>query len=687
VTTRYINSTKGKTSGKFDTAAAPARSIAAALKVAAAGDTIEIQDAATYKEGELVIDKALTIVSSFLLANPSADPTVAGFDAKKLPELTIKQGSRARVLRIMGTPSTRKSAGPVTIKGLRIRGGRPLHTSTEPAQGAGGGIAVVDIDNVSIERCIITDNQTETAPIGSWPEADRKAFRDGVIDLVGAIFTPTIESYINTLIDTANFALDLAGHPKLAHVSRVKILAEVGKAFDAKLGSGRPNHWLAGQAFGGGAATVWASPTFRRCLFRGNTAQGRGAGIAVVGYGWPTVDACLIDGNRSGSVGRRDGGGVGCEVALPGKLPRDLSEIDLVKFLTSKLAAVKAIIGSPLSHITVWDIINYAKWLANPTSPSPPARGLKAVILDLIYGRWSEALDHLFYFLSTSALSLNRWDAWIQAEIVRAQTTAVTISDSTLSKNWCADDGGGLYASVLSRVDISKSKVLQNTADSSGGGLRFSMGSAANISNCELLGNTAEVNDASGKLIAGGGGMSARNVDLVLKDTRIGPSASGIGTDSNVCSDHAGGGFAYQADTEGMLAGIPDLWTAIMVEVFGVHAVSVQINSGCAITHNGAGYTPRRVAIGSAVKSKGGGVWFVQGTFPDAPKLTLKIDAVGTVISDNVAQTKAYVSKVQPGATIASANDVCIQNLIARQEWTEANYRSLITAGALDFKA
>lgn len=136
-----------------------------------------------------------------------------------------------------------------------------------------------------------------------------------------------------------------------------------------------------------------------------------------------------------------------------------------------------------------------------------------------------------------------------------------------------------------------------------------------------------------------------------------------------------------------MLAGIPDLWTAIMVEVFGVRAVSVKIDSGCAITHNGAGYTARRAALSGALKSKGGGLWFVQGTFPDAPKLTLKIDTVATVVSDNVAQTKGYVSKVQPGASIATANDVCIQNLIGRQEWTEANYRPLVTGGVLDFKA
>jgi len=687
MTTRYVNASKGKSSGKFDSPASPARRIADALKVAAGGDTIQIQDAATYEEGEIVIDKAVKLVSAFLVSNPSADPTAPKFDEKKLPEITIRKGARARVLRISATPSTRASAGPVVIKGLRIRGGRPLHTNGDPAHGAGGGIAIVDYDNTTIERCVIAENRTESAPIGAWPEADRQAFRAGVIDLVGSIFTVTLESYINTLIDTANLALKLAGRPPIVHISRAKILAELGKTFDSKLGPRRPNHWLAGQAFGGGAAAVWASPTFRRCLFKGNTAQGRGAGVAVVGYGWPKLESCLIDGNRSGSAGRRDGGGIGCEVALPGKLPRNLSEIDLVKFLTSKLASVKAGIGSPLSYITLSDVIAYAGWLANPTSASPPVRGLKAVLQDLIHARWSEALDHLFYYISTSALSLGRWDAWDAAEIARAQSSAVTVFDSTLSKNWCADDGGGMYASVLSRVKLSKCKIVDNTADSSGGGLRFSMGSAASIAGCELTGNTAEVNDPSGKLVAGGGGMSARNVDLVLTDTRIGPKTSGVSKDSNVCSDHAGGGFAYQADTEGMLAGIPDLWTSIMREVFGVRDLNVQISSGCMIANNGAGFSAHRTAIGGATKAKGGGVWFVQGNFPDAPRLTLKIEAVAKTVTNNVAQTKGYESKVKRGTVIGAANNACIQNLVAHEEWTETNYGSLLKSGTLEFKA
>ena len=53
-TTRYVKST-GTTTGTFTTKNAPAKTVAAALKAAAAGDTIEILDAATYSEPELVL--------------------------------------------------------------------------------------------------------------------------------------------------------------------------------------------------------------------------------------------------------------------------------------------------------------------------------------------------------------------------------------------------------------------------------------------------------------------------------------------------------------------------------------------------------------------------------------------------------------------------------------------------------
>jgi hypothetical protein len=683
VTTRYVNAKKGKASGKFDKPGSPARNIGQALKVASAGDTIVIQDAATYEVDELIIDKAVTIVSSYAQANPNLDPTNASFNAKKLPKLRPKAKTKKRVLRIIGTPATRASAGPVVIKGLRISGGHAKHSSSDPGFGAGGGIVVVDVDNVTIEGCVISGNSTETLPIGSWPESDRVAFRDAVVDLVGAIATPSFETYLNKLLGAVNTALSLLKVTPIPLFSRSAVLTAIEKAFDRKLSSGRPNHWLAGQAFGGGIAAVWASPTIRRCLIRDNIAQGRGSGVAVVGYGWPTLEACSIDQNHSGSTGRRDGGGIGCEIALPGKMPRNLSEIDLIKFLTGKIAGVKTMIGSPTSHISFSDIIDYAKWLLDPSQPSPPVKGIKAIILDLINARWDPALDHLFYFFASSALSRNRWDAWNKNEIEQAQKNAVTIKQCNVSQNRCADDGGGLYASVLSRVRISDSKFTNNTAESSGGGIRLSMGSAAEIKGCELTGNTAIVNDPKNKLIAGGGGLSVRNADISLSNTRIGPSSGSIGPDSNVTSDHTGGGFAFQADTEGNLAGIPDLWTAIMVEVFGVRSLNVTVSANCRITSNGAGYDENRKTISKTSKAKGGGIWLLQGAFPDAPKVTFKVEAIGNV-RGNIAQTKSYVSKLQ-SITIADANEVCIQDVINHKEWTNSNYTKLISGGTLSF--
>jgi len=685
VTTRYVNAKKGKASGKFDKPVSPARKISQALKVANSGDIIVIQDAATYEEDELTIDKAITIISSYAQANPGLDPTSATFDVKKLPKLRPKAKTKKRVLRIIGSPATRASAGPVVIKGIRISGGHAKHSSSDPGLGAGGGIVVVDIDNVTIERCVISGNTTETLPIGTWPESDRVAFRNAVVDLVGAIVTVSFETYLNTLLGLVNTALTAASLAAIPLFSRSSVLTSIEKAFDLKLSSGRPNHWLAGQAFGGGIAAVWASPTIKKCLIRNNIAQGRGAGVAVVGYGWPTIDACLIDQNHSGNTGRRDGGGIGCEIALPGKMSRNLSEIDLIKFLTGKIVGVKTMIGSPMSYISFSDILSYAKWLANPSQPSPPVRGIKAIILDLINARWDQALDHLFYFFASSALSRNRWDAWNKDEIDRAQKNAVIINQCIVSKNRCADDGGGLYASVLSRARISSSKFVNNVAESSGGGIRLSMGSAADIKDCELTGNIAMVNDPTNKLIAGGGGLSARNVDINLSNTRIGPSSGNIGPDSNVTSDHAGGGFAFQADTEGNLAGIPDLWTAIMVEVFGVRSLNVSVSVNCAITNNGAGYDEQRKVISKTSKAKGGGIWLLQGAFPDAPKVAFKVESVASNVRGNTAQTKSYSSKVQSGVTIANANEVCIQDVINHKEWTNTNYSSLLSGGTLNF--
>ncbi|HKT83414.1 MAG TPA: hypothetical protein VJQ84_06210, partial [Solirubrobacterales bacterium] len=700
--TRYVNGKTGRNAGPFTSATAPARTVAAAIHAADPGDTVEIQGTGSFVEDELVIDKALSLVSSHALANPGVDPTAPGFNLALLPELTAKAGARHRVLRVAGTPATRTTMGPVRVSGLRIRGGHAVHTANEPALGAGGGIAVIDADDVRIEGCVITANRTETAPLAPWPEADRLALRTAVLDLAGTFVSPAGAAALNRAIDFANPFLVRLGKPPLAHFDRAKLLAKLGSDFDAKLGPGRPNSWIAGQAFGGGIAAVWASPTIRNCLLRGNIAEGRGAGLAVVGYGWPSIGHCWFDANRSGSQGRRDGGGVGCEITLPGHMSRNLSELDLVRFLVARINAIKTSLGSPLEYYGAADIAGLAIWLVNPSGPHPLLRGSAGILGYLVAALIEEgdkvakgevtkadelkkdakgigrgALDLVLYYLATAALNKGRWKAWKQDEVERARRTDVAIDDCRFTENRCDDDGGGLYASVLSRVKVTKSSFTGNLAQGGGGGIRLTMGSAGTIDACEIAGNTAIVADPENKLVAAGGGLSVRNADVTLTATRIGWTGNTIGPSSNVCSDHAGGGICFQADTEGALAGIPDFWTTIMREVFEVGAVKVLIDSSCRVGGNGAGYDAGRHPLGAAKKAKGGGIWLLQGKFPDAPRVDLRIVRVARTVEGNRAQTKNYASKVD-GTSIAAANDVCIQDFVKRREWTEVNYGPLL---------
>ena len=65
---------------------------------------------------------------------------------------------------------------------------------------------------------------------------------------------------------------------------------------------------------------------------------------------------------------------------------------------------------------------------------------MKAVVLDALHGRFSA---DLLYYAATIALSRYRWEAWEEAEIDRARTSAVTITASRVTGNECADDGAG----------------------------------------------------------------------------------------------------------------------------------------------------------------------------------------------------------------------------------------------------
>ena len=674
--TRFVHQAQGKLTGDFDSKTSPAKHIHDAIRKADPGDTVEILDAATYVEPELIIDQPLTVIGT----NPAGfndDPRMTpGFGlVKSFP--TIKPQGKHRVLTIRGTPKTRTTAGRVFLNGVNITGGRAQVTAKDPAHGAGGGIAVIDLDNVTIERCAIINNSTFLGVRKGWPRSDRLAFRTATLDLAGHLLSSEFEAGVNLLIVGANKVLKTLRRGSLASFSRATALSKLALAFDRKFPPKLENFPIGGQGFGGGVATVWASPTVRNCLIAHNHSQGRGGGIGVVGYSWPTIDSCSIFRNSTGSRGRRDGGGMGCEVALPGKLTRDLGSIDLIRFLTPRIVKVKATITNPLSHISSSDITA----LFTSASPGTVATGIKAILLAVIGGNWLQAIDHLFYFTLRMALSISRFDAWNRLELIQARENRIKLIESTVFENNSHDDGGGFYATVMARSEISDTTFSGNVAGGLGGGVRLSMGSSAHLKNCQLIGNFADPTEKS-KSIPGGGAIAARNADLELTKVQIGKGSS-IGVHSNLCSNHPGGGIAFQADTEGSLFGIRDGWTAILAEVFEVRSVEFKIVGGI-ITNNGAGFSDSRKAIPGVKRAKGGGIWLLQGSHPDAPRLELRIEEFKRVVINNLAMTKSYRSTIT-GAIIPSAHELLIQDLINSREISGKQLNRLIKSRTLKY--
>jgi predicted outer membrane repeat protein len=201
-----------------------------------------------------------------------------------------------------------------------------------------------------------------------------------------------------------------------------------------------------------------------------------------------------------------------------------------------------------------------------------------------------------------------------------------------------------------------------------GGGIRLSMGSDGTFRRTTVRGNHAE-----GK----GGGIAVRNVVLDCGEVTV---------SGNHCADAPGGGVAVEVVSEGALAGIPDLWTSILREVFGVHDVRITVAGG-SIARNGAGFDPSGAPLPRPQAAKGGGLYLLVGSFADAPSVELRVAAAARVIAGNTARTRGYVSKVAPGKVVPTADERCLQDLRRSEEWTEANDHSLVRGGDLRFSS
>ena len=589
--TRFVHSIQGSAppAGKpsaslFTDPKRPAKRVTDALRAADPGDTINILDAAIYAEGEILIDKEISIVSAAGLNSAVAKPTSPLFKVERYPRLRPAGGS-SRVLRIQGP--TRNAFGKVLLQGLVIENGRTINNPGEPAWGAGGGIAVVDIDDVSIRDCLITNNRTESVPFGTYSPA---AFKD-------------------TVIAKLKDVLSLA--PGMDKSKIDGVVKSVRDELNKRLPDRKDNNKLAGQSFGGGVCFAWSSGKIQGCRIEGNHANGRGGGIAVFGYGWPSIQDCHIVNNASGTQGwaRRDGGGIGIEISLPERISRDLTERDMIQDLEAWLrlaptAQLVAMLGASLAAACAQAI----------------ARG--------DFGKFTETVMYQF---TKTYLAARRWVAWEKKDIEQARTRSVFVGNSRITGNQAYDDGGGLYASVLSRVKIESTDVSGNTAQNgAGGAIRVSMGSDLAVVCCTIGKNKTGAGIGSPR--PGGGGIASRNTQVLL----IGTSAAPTTIDLNVCPKWAGGGVWLAAESEGNMAGVADLWHAILTEVFQFTEMSVRMEGSVQVVGNAAG-----TSGAASPHGKGGGFYILRTAFPDAPVLSLKLEQFQGQVFKNIAYAPA----------------------------------------------
>ncbi|MDQ0078267.1 right-handed parallel beta-helix repeat-containing protein [Arthrobacter oryzae] len=206
------------------------------------------------------------------------------------------------------------------------------------------------------------------------------------------------------------------------------------------------------EGYGGGICAYHASPAIVGCLIERNHAMGRGSGIGVWGYGWPSIFDCTVQRNFPQQVDnprslndpladnlRGDGGGIAVTVCVN-------SQEDL-------------------------------ETLRRTTLPDLPTR-------------------------------------WDPAQLARARANHVRIVRTRIENNDAGDDGGGLYVSIAANVLLIDTVINNNRSANNGGGIRVTMRSELRIRGGRVSNNTSNV-AAVVTNRSGGGGISSRNTTLL----------------------------------------------------------------------------------------------------------------------------------------------------------------------------
>lgn len=557
----------------------PALNLKEAVEFATKYDTVLIIDERTYTEGEIKVQFPLTIAG----LNPS-DPTQSSFSSSDFP--VIKPSGSSRVFLINPDLLVGDYTSLIQLFHLTIQDGytvfAPGGTSTAPTEIGGAGIGILDCQRVRIERCFIHGNTTKTNGLGTFNIIDQ--LDDKIQNSTG--MTKDLFEYYK---DAYQNSKDDNGDPAPTIVT---------------------NHLLTGQSFGGGICIGWSDAYVRKCKLVNNKAGARGGGIAVIGYGWPVIEECKIDSNNHNTSGRRDGGGIALEISIPDKTGRTLDQ----QWLLNQTFDF-------IENMDFLDVLEFIYFILDHRTEIEYTEFLDTIINKIDYTSWDSVKDALkemareykedyIAMFMFSAVDTIKWELFEKSRIKKARRRYVHINKCTISNNTSADDGGGIYASVMSKFVVSECTIEDNEAIAgSGGGIRATMGS-----NCLIRKSIVFRNKGLDGLKVGGGGVGFRNVFVQITESST--------ISFNEIAKWAGGGLVFDVRSEGGAG----MWQAILALVFELEEAVLSITDNSFVINN--------KALDSS-SGKGGGIYTIRSRVFGIRPMILEIEDFNSKIALN----------------------------------------------------
>ncbi len=202
------------------------------------------------------------------------------------------------------------------------------------------------------------------------------------------------------------------------------------------------------------------------------------------------------------------------------------------------------------------------------------------------------------------------WDAGM---LRRARRRRMGLFRNEIARNTAADDGGGIYLSVLSRAELKNNIIHHNQAGGDGGGIRVTLGSWLSLKGDEIHHNSSN-SDQRADTNSGGGGISIRNSTVFLRDVEV---------NENTAYGFAGGGIYFISSDEGeIFSDFTVDYNDILRIVFGATRFCLSLQGECTIRNNSSTMLPGQTGD----HRKGGGIYILRFQSDDSQFTALPLD-------------------------------------------------------------